>query len=76
MRCRRCAGLVVVNHDEEYCLNCGHRPFLERVMESAIQPVYLDCCPEPGCTIKPKDGNVGCWRHREKIRRQLVEARP
>lgn len=26
MRCGRCAGLVIENHDETFCLNCGHRP--------------------------------------------------
>lgn len=25
-RCSRCAGLIVDNHDERFCINCGHRP--------------------------------------------------
>jgi hypothetical protein len=25
-RCPRCSGLIVLNHDEEFCINCSWRP--------------------------------------------------
>jgi hypothetical protein len=26
MRCPKCSGLIVLNHDEWLCLNCSYRP--------------------------------------------------
>ena len=26
MSCPRCHGLLITNHGEQYCLNCGYRP--------------------------------------------------
>jgi len=36
MRCPRCSGLMVYNHDDLKCLNCGHYHF-----PKPVEPVTL-----------------------------------
>lgn len=60
MRCERCQGLVVREHGESRCVNCGHRP------EQIATPVP---CRFQGCPNIPRFGTI-CSEHNSQIQRR------
>lgn len=65
MSCKKCCGLVVEDHGEWRCLNCGCRPFETRITVK---------CSNPDCFALPEvhDYCARCWHSRK--RNPLTEA--
>jgi hypothetical protein len=73
MKCWRCQGLIIHAPDEDYCINCGHRPI-------PIEPAPLCRGTRKGignCPKRPLKNSsycAECERLEVKWRKQLVEA--
>lgn len=72
MTCIRCLGLVIKEHDELRCLNCGHRP-----IPIEPQPLCKGRYQNGQCWKSPVRGSDYCLQHeREEVakRKALVAA--
>lgn len=65
MQCKKCHGLVVEDHGEHRCLNCGARPY---------QVLITVKCSNPDCFAMPELNGYcpPCWHSRK--RSTLTEA--
>lgn len=65
MSCKKCHGLVVEDHGEHRCLNCGARPY---------QVLITVKCSNPDCFALPELNGfcTPCWHSRK--RSTLTEA--
>lgn len=59
MCCSKCCGLVIREHEEYRCLNCGNRPFEPRI---TVKCAAVECrqLPELNGYCSP------CWRSRKR----------
>lgn len=66
MSCKKCCGLVVEDHGEWRCLNCGCRPFETRITVK---------CSNPDCFALPELHNycARCWHSRVRDPRTEAE---
>ena len=70
MRCPKCAGLIIDNYDDRFCLNCGWRP-VQIVAEPILfnpnrswTPGVCEICQQSAMRNKPYC--LGCYK-REKL---------
>lgn len=73
MNCQRCAGCLIQNYDDFFCINCGNRP--AQVLRPAPVVPRENFSKACLCGQSKQASKLMCWKCRLKCRTRVKKTK-